>query len=445
MDSNHIYIKDTAANRAAFEVDNSSVYQCDRYDYLLATGSGVIGALIDIFLVGAPSTSKEESSVFLKWSDKQTDNAVMKFAKLVGWKPSESQRNNPKSAIGYLERTFKVNYDQRHSGDVGDLFRMSTKDHHLKSLGHSPDIVGLFFSVLNQFTSTSSFVSDGQLITIETDTFQLKGNNLISKLFSGFVNWFAHIVSDIAGSSGATERGSGIALPFYNFTQLFHGRKYNVGKDKQTIAEIANRAFREGYDIRHGGAMAVPVILTELIIRFFWSLRSYFQYEFTLKESIPTLKNNASLRKMLIIGHGALSLTDLLDAGVKSGGNYLILLKNINLIAWSRLTMLVIKEVSIQLDIHFSYEGIQEIYDELNEAVQNQLTYLEKMDIKQYEKEVKLYKQTLSMVKKDLTKKELNRELHQIYNELNIEVPWEGNFDSFMFDSNNVLQFKRSE
>ena len=85
----------------------------------------------------------------------------------------------------------------------------------MKSLGHSPDIIGLFFSILNQFTSTSTFLSNGQLITIETNTYELQGHNFISKLFCGVTNWFGHIMSDIAGSSGAAGRGSGVVIPFY--------------------------------------------------------------------------------------------------------------------------------------------------------------------------------------------------------------------------------------
>lgn len=96
---------------------------------------------------------------------------------------------------------------------------MSTKNHHIKSLSHSPDIIGLFFSVLNQFTSTSSFVSGGKLVTIKTESFELQGNNLVSKVFCGIVNWFGHIMSDVAGSSGSRGnigRGSGVAIPFLN-------------------------------------------------------------------------------------------------------------------------------------------------------------------------------------------------------------------------------------
>ena len=70
---------------------------------------------------------------------------VMKFASMTGWKPAAGKESNVASAIGYLERKFKVNYDQRYTADVDSVFAMSTKNHHIKSLAHSPDVVGLFF------------------------------------------------------------------------------------------------------------------------------------------------------------------------------------------------------------------------------------------------------------------------------------------------------------
>lgn len=164
---------------------------CDKYDYLLAVGCGAIAGLVDIFLVGAPTDSKLQV-----WTDAQVDKSVMLFAKTCGWSPRMGKESNVASAIGFLEKNFCVNYDQRHSGDVDGLFRMSAKNHHMKSLAHSPDIIGLFFSILNQFTSTSSFLHEGQLITIQTNTYELQGGNFISKLFCGITNWFGHIMSD---------------------------------------------------------------------------------------------------------------------------------------------------------------------------------------------------------------------------------------------------------
>lgn len=167
-------------------------HACDSSDYLIAVACGAVSGLVDIFLVGAPS-----QSVIGKWTDAQVDEAVKKFAEKSGWSPRPGKEGNVASAIGYLERQYKVNYDQRYSADVGGAFNMSTKNHHIKSLSHSPDIIGLFFSVLNQFTSTSSFVSGGKLVTIKTESFELQGNNLVSKVFCGIVMSFELLIEMI--------------------------------------------------------------------------------------------------------------------------------------------------------------------------------------------------------------------------------------------------------
>ena len=139
----------------ALVLQNSHGEPCD---YLVSAACGAIAGLIDIFLVGTP-----HESIIGKWTDAKTNQVVIKFARTNGWKPRVGNENNVNSAIGYLERNFKVNYDQKSSTDVDNLFKMNTKNHHIKSLGHSPDIIGLFFSLLNQFTGTSSFISDGKL------------------------------------------------------------------------------------------------------------------------------------------------------------------------------------------------------------------------------------------------------------------------------------------
>ena len=43
------------------------------------------------------------------------------------------------------------------------------------SLGHSPSPIGLFFSVLNQLTSTSTFLSQGEMVVIPTKDFVAVG------------------------------------------------------------------------------------------------------------------------------------------------------------------------------------------------------------------------------------------------------------------------------
>lgn len=413
--------------------------KCDKYDYLTAVGCGVLGGLIDIFFVGVP-----RNSALGAWTDEQVNHAVMSFAKAMGWK----QNGNP---ISYLEDAFPVNYDQRHSGDVNGLFTMAPTNHHMKSLAHSPDIIGLFFSILNQFTNTSSFLVDGQIIHVATDTYELQGSNFISKIFCGIVNWFGHLMSDIAGSSGAKERGSGIVIPFYELFGLCNFGSFSVmknqgdGKDsvimKKTLAEIATMAFQEGYDFRFGMAQSVPVIITELSIRLIWALRRRFQYNMPLKECIPS-RRHANLRVMILIGDGTLCVMDGLDAGIRSGGNALLFFMRLNLVAWFRLAMLVLKEVCIRIGLQGSIDKVLEAYKRINEALLQYLRELERIDIARFKEETEKYNQIVEICTKDMTEEQLRVTLLTVYEENDLEKPWKGDFEEHMSNRNGTLVFK---
>ncbi|SFK67405.1 hypothetical protein SAMN05216390_102361 [Lachnospiraceae bacterium KH1T2] len=413
--------------------------KCDKYDYLIAVVCGAIGGMVDIFLVGSP-----ENSALGKWTDVQVDNAVKKFAQISGWKPKAGKADSVASAIGFLEKRFKVNYDQRYSTDVDNLFKMSTKNHHMMSLAHSPDIIGLFFSILNQFTSTASFIADGQIIHISTDTFELHGSNFISKIFCGIGNWIGHVMSDIAGSSGSRGnkgRGTGIVMPFYELFGLCKFGKFNVGKDKQDLATIATRAFQEGYDFRYGLSMAVPVIITDLSIRLIWGLRRHFQFNKTIKECIPTAKH-ADLRIMLIFGNGTLCVMDGIDAGVRSGGNFLLFFMRLNLIAWFRLVSLVLKEVCIRIGISTPLQAYLEAYNRINEALNYYLHELEKIDIEAFRKETDEYNGIVKLFRSDMTNDELNSVLLRTFDRMGYNKPWQGDFNEHMSNKNATLIFE---
>jgi hypothetical protein len=324
---------------------------CDKYDYMIAGTCGLIGGLIDVFFVGLPGQGK-----LTQFSDDMTDKAVQKFAKFCGWKGPKEGSDSVASAIGFLERNFKVNYDHQHGTAVGKRFDMSTKNHHLKSLGHSPDLVGLFFSIWDQFNSTANFVAifddvDGlgnkigeysKVITVDTKTFELKGSNLVAKIFSGFVNWLGHLFSDAAGSSGAQGRGSGIPIPFYSLLQFVTVGSFGI--DKKSFATIAVDVFQKGYDLRHGLAMAIPVLITELLTRITWVIKQRFYHKKPWSDCIPSA-NNPELRRMLLIAHGSLCLVDGADAALRSGGDIVQFMLRSNLIAWARFGTLALKEL----------------------------------------------------------------------------------------------------
>lgn len=410
--------------------------KCDKYDYLIAVGCGAVAGLIDIFLVGAPGDSKLQD-----WTDAQVDKTVMLFAKTCGWSPKAGKESNVASAIGFLEKKFPVNYDQRHTGDVDGLFNMSAKNHHMKSLAHSPDIIGLFFSILNQFTSTSSFLHNGQLITIQTETFELQGHNFISKLFCGVANWFGHIMSDIAGSSGASGRGSGVVVPFYELFQFCDFGSFQVNKDRNTLAMVATKVFQEGYDARFGLTMAIPVVMCDLTIKLTWAIKHHFYHKIPLAECIPT-KRHDDLRIMLIIGDGTLCLMDGADAAIRSGGNWVNFFLRLNIIAWFRLVSLVFREVCIRLGISFPLQKQLDAYIRINEALILYLSQLKQIDYELFKKETEQYNQLLAVLENTTSEDELNVLLRKEYQALGLQLPYSGTFDDFMQDKSSVLEFK---
>ncbi|MDO9267075.1 MAG: hypothetical protein Q7U00_08355 [Sulfurimonas sp.] len=376
--------------------------QCDKYDYMIAGTCGVISGLIDILFVGAPGDSK-----FGDIADKQANKITEKFAEFLGWdkeKVVSKGNNTTASAIDFLEgnkqrsvtfnkdswlykqlqmiglinedgkfKGFKVNYDQTSLSDIAkEGKKLSTKNHHLKSLGHSPDIIGLIFSIFNQFTNTSSFIIEGKIITIDTDKSEinLQGHNFIAKIFCGFANWFGHVMSDWSGSNGTVgngERGTGVPIPFYNLFQMidigsFKDTNSNGSKEK-TFAEITEKVFKNSYDTRYGMAMAVPVLINELLIRFMYTMKSRFYHQKEWKECIPK-GNIPEVRRMLLVGHGTLCIMDGTHAAVRSGGEMVQFLLRTNLIAWTRFGQLALKEVYAWHNSgHIDAEAVDEYID----------------------------------------------------------------------------------
>ena len=346
---------------------------CDKYDYMIAGTCGVIGGIIDVLLVGKPGESDLGDFV-----DKKANDITMKFAEMLGFDKDKIIKDYEKNVatnvakgkefldfesyykkrvIQFLESKFKINYDQTDSSQVGGAVKDLLKNnHHVKSLGHAPDLIGLFFSILNQFTDTSSFVSNGQLITIKTETFELQGSNFISKIFCGFCNWIGHLLSDWIGSNSSIakgNRGSGIPIPFYELFLLFDFGQFrykpNDKKNKEVLlsfAEVCTVVFQKGYDLRHGMAMAIPVLITELLIRVMYVLKARFYHEKGWKECIPSA-NIPELRRMLLVGHGTLCMIDGVDAYIRSDGvNMVEFLLRTNLIGWVRFGYLGLKEVN---------------------------------------------------------------------------------------------------
>ena len=340
--------------------------KCDTTDYLIAAGCGVIGGIVDMFV----STINTDNAIS-NFTDKQINSAVEMFAEKCGWKYTEGEEilDKSHSAIKWLENKFKVNYDQAVGNAAQEIYGLYPMNHHIKSLAHSPDPIGLFFSIIDQFTGTSHFYSpDGKLMIMNTNTMELEGRTFQAKLFAGVVNWFGHLVSDVAGSSSSKGRGMGLPIPFFHLIELCNFGQFDVGGEMLTVAEIGTKVYTSGYDLRHGITLSIPVLITDLSIRFFWAIRRRFQYKYPLNECIPKTSKE-SLRMMLLTGYGCFCVVDVVDAGVKSGGNVVIFVTRLNIFAWLRLSVLGIKQIIAMLGLNNDVNKQIESINKLNDAI----------------------------------------------------------------------------
>lgn len=311
---------------------------CDKLDYVLAASSGALCGVIDIFLVGKPGESPLGDI-----TDKWFANRTKDFAELCH--PENKKFDSLESALRFLEKKFKVPYDQTGLGDAGKaIFDLNAKNHHFKSLAHNPSLLGLFFSILDQFTNSSHFVSEGQLISLQKadEGWELQGSNAPSKLFCGFANWIGHLISDVSGSQASAKsgtRGMGIPSPLWTWTNDIISIKSKLGlgvtETDKSLNELALNIFEKGYDARFQTAQAIPVFLNELLVRLIYAIRRLFRYfsetpksdrSFSLMWEKCEPVSNPTVKRMLTVAHGTFCLVDIGNAVgrafVEGGGTF---------------------------------------------------------------------------------------------------------------------------
>jgi hypothetical protein len=296
----------------------------DGIDYMVAVGSGVLAGIIDSFWVGKFDFQQGKA-----WSNKSVNDFVMKAAKSKGYTDKRLD-----GAIKKLEDKFKIPSDNIWKGkDLG----ISARSHHLDDLAHHPTPVGLFFSILTQFTKKGYFQnSGGKFLPIAVDeNGGLIGNDLRWKFECGVINWFFHLVSDMSGSSKTAGVGMGIPGPIVS---LLKEASLIPGINKTGLSKKISDIFsKERFDLRSEmavghelGRQAVPVIINEAIVRSFYFIRRLV-IELKEKQSFNNINwkktlpfKNRTIIRMLTISTSVFTLVDLADAAVRgaisSGG-----------------------------------------------------------------------------------------------------------------------------
>jgi hypothetical protein len=328
----------------------------DGIDYIVAVGSGILAGIVDSFWVGEFSFARGKA-----WSNKTVNEFVMKTAKKQGYKGDRLD-----GAINHLENKFKVPSDNIWKGANK---KISAKSHHIDDLSHHPSPIGLFFSILTQFTKKGYFQNiEGTFLPISIDENGegLIGHDLISKIFAGTVNWFYHLVSDMSGSKKTAGVGMGIPGPVVS---LIKELSAVPGINKSGLPKKINDAFvKNKFDLRGEmavghelGRQAVPVVLNEVIVRAFYFIRRLVN-ELKAKGNFKDIEwknclpwNNRTIIRMLTIATGTFTACDLIDASIrgaiKSGGNPALFAKEfilrVNFVGVGRFAIAVYSDIKM--------------------------------------------------------------------------------------------------
>lgn len=316
----------------------------DKTDYIFATCSGMVSGLIDSFFVGEFSLDGAT-----QWGKGKVDSFVKWIAKGQGCKS-----DNLQGCVSFLENKFPIAGDSVTNQFGGGLY------HHLHDFSHHPNVLGLCFSMLTQFTGKAYGTnSTGGFICVEVEDKTLIGQDFPRKISLGFISWFFHMVSDMAGSSSSIslgKYGTGLPGPFVSFVKmvsalpvfqneegrnilahtvlrLFNGtllgdRDTNGRLTGENIIKFDLRTELGG--IKELGKQAIPVLINECLVRGFYFVRrlyvelknnkaeygSFAISKINWRNTLPF--KNRTIVRMLTVAHGSFVAVDLIDAAART-------------------------------------------------------------------------------------------------------------------------------
>jgi hypothetical protein len=271
------------ANEEAIRVLNeeyNSLYKLDKFDIAISALAGIVGAAADILLVGIPKRGADglEAAPLSDFIRKRFDE---KF-------PQDEMEKLANSTIS------KVPYDAQDNRNTGiNVEGLSTYYHRLLSLGHDP-LLGFVVGVLDIFNGRMTTIDKkGKIVSQVMENYSDRKE---SEIFAALSKQVIHFKSDVNTSMG-------LPVPLMGLFNLLQFG--NIAEEEQTVAEIVQGMYYEGYDFIHFCSMSIPTMIVEVIIRLGYALK-HIKEGHSVKDSIPLSldrKKQPKLATMLFIGH----------------------------------------------------------------------------------------------------------------------------------------------
>lgn len=269
---------------AKLNQDYDNIHKLDKIDITICAVAGVLSAAIDILMVGIPGPSSEGVV------GGPLSNYIRRFF----------EQKCPPEEMKKLEQLKKVKtpydaQDNRYTSVHVD--GLSSYYHRLLELGHDP-LLGWFVGTRDIMRGEMTTIDKGGKIVVQT--ISEYANRKEPNLFHALTKQFLHLKSDMMTSMGLPAPLMGL----FNLMQFG-----SIGDEEQTVAEIVQGMYYEGYDFIQFCSSSIPVMMTEVIVRMAWSIKR-LKEGCTIKEAIPVSLNrrkNPKLATMLFIAHSAAS------------------------------------------------------------------------------------------------------------------------------------------
>lgn len=258
----------------------NALHHLDAFDISISALAALVGAAVDILLVGIPQKTPDGLKAGTL-SDYIRDYFDKKF-------PEEEMKklaNSKESKVPFDAQ------DNRHT--TIRVEGLSAYYHRLLQLGHDP-LLGFLFGVADILT--------GRMTTID------KTGKIVSQVMENYadrteVDIFAALAKQIAHFKSDVTTSMGLPVPLMSLFNLFQFG--SIGEEEQTIAEIVQGMYYEGYDFIHFCSMSIPAMLVEVIVRLGYAIKRTKEGH-SVKESIPLSLNrerHPKLSTMLFIAH----------------------------------------------------------------------------------------------------------------------------------------------
>jgi len=338
-------IKKVTLRHAALEAEFRATNSLDGVDWAIAGVAGLLGALIDIFLVKIPPRAGLLGSAPVEggWLSRLVRDG---FGKVL-----------PDEQIARLEQLYRVPFDAATSAGLGEnVAGLGPRSHRIQSFGHDP-ILGWIVGVRDLlYGELTAIDKHGKLIVQEVADPFMAGESVFLRIFEALQRVVGHHVSDVATPGGLPPP----LMPLLQFLQ-----KGSIGKRGYTIGHVVRQMYALGYDFRHFIAGAIPVMIIEAIVRIAYFAREAHRGS-SLVEAVP-MANHPRLRTQLFAAHAIATATN-------AGKVYVMKTPlAINLAQWMALArylipqlhwLLISKEQArskhIQLDIEAGWERLDD-------------------------------------------------------------------------------------